>query len=81
MFVDPDYGPVLANYGIDSLRFIKPVVIGDTIHVRVTITEKRESKSPKHGIVVEKCEVLNQSGETVLACEHLLMVEFREAVG
>ena len=73
--------PVAFSYGYDRLRFIKPVFIGDTIHVRVTIPEKRESKSPKHGLVIERCEVLNQRNETVLACDHLLMVEIREAVG
>ena len=67
--------PAAMSYGYDRLRFIKPVFIGDTIHVRVTITEKRESKSPKHGLVIEKCEAINQRNETVLACEHLLMVE------
>jgi acyl dehydratase len=73
--------PAAFSYGYDRLRFIKPVFIGDTIHVRVTVTEKRASKSPNQGFVVEKCEVLNQRGETVLACEHLLMVEIRKAEG
>lgn len=73
--------PAAFSYGYDRLRFIKPVFIGDTIHVRVTIAEKRESKSPSHGLVIEKCEVLNQRDETVLACEHLLMVAFGEAGG
>lgn len=67
--------PAAFSYGYDRLRFIKPVFIGDTIHVRVTIAEKRAAKSPDHGLVVEKCEVFNQRNETVLACEHLLMVE------
>ena len=46
-------------------------LIGDMIHVRVTIQGKREAKRPDSGIVVELCEVLNQSAEVVLACEHL----------
>jgi acyl dehydratase len=63
------------SYGYDRLRFIKPVFIADTIHVRVTIKEIRDSpKSARHGIVVELCEVFNQHNEIVLACEHLLMV-------
>ncbi len=70
-----EVNPLAFSYGYDRLRFIKPVFIGDTIHVRVTIVDKRASKSPRHGFVVEKCEVLNQRLETVLACEHLLMVE------
>jgi acyl dehydratase len=64
------------SYGYDRLRFIRQVFIGDTIRVRVTIKDKRdELKRPAHGMVVEGCEVLNQRNETVLVCEHLLLVE------
>jgi acyl dehydratase len=62
------------TYGYERLRFPKPVFIGDTIRTRVTIREKRDHKKPEFGIVVEGLEVLNQHGETVLACEHLLLV-------
>ena len=68
---------VAFSYGYDRLRFIRPVFIGDTISVRVTIAEKREHKRPDHGIVVERLEVVNQHGETVLACDHLLLVRRR----
>ena len=64
-------------YGYDRLRFIKPVFIGDTIRVKVTIKEKREHKKPGHGVVSELVEVFNQKNETVLACEHLLLVRKR----
>ncbi|HEY7739422.1 MAG TPA: phenylacetic acid degradation bifunctional protein PaaZ, partial [Steroidobacteraceae bacterium] len=40
LFVDPDYGPVLGNYGLDNLRFVKPVKPGDRIKVRLTCREK-----------------------------------------
>ena len=73
-----EVNPEAFSYGYDRLRFIKPVFIQDTLRVRVTIKEKRDSpKSPRHGIVVELCEVFNQRNETVLACEHLLMVARR----
>lgn len=73
--------PLAFSYGYDRLRFIKPVFIGDTIHVRVTITDKREhAKRADHGMVVEKCEVLNQRQEIVLVCEHLLLAKRRAAV-
>ena len=36
LFVDPEYGPVLGNYGLDELRFVKPVKPGDRIKVRLT---------------------------------------------
>lgn len=74
-----EVNPEAFSYGYDRLRFIKPVFIGDTIHVRVTIKDKRDApKSAGHGIVVELCEVLNQQGATVLACEHLLMVKRKD---
>jgi acyl dehydratase len=76
-----EINPAAFSYGYDRLRFIKPVFIGDTLHVRVTVKEKRDApKSPQHGIVVELCEVFNQRSETVMACEHLLMVA-RENAG
>jgi len=66
--------PEAFSYGYDRLRFIKPVFIADTIRVRVTIKDKREHKKPGHGVVNEFVEVLNQRGETVMVCEHLLLV-------
>lgn len=65
--------PEAFSYGYERLRFVKPVFIGDTIHVRVTIKEKRDHKRPQQGIVSEQLDVLNQRGETVMACEHLLL--------
>ena len=66
--------PEAMSYGYDRLRFLKPVFIGDTIGVRVTIKEKRDHKKPSHGVVSELLEVLNQEKHTVLVCEHLLLV-------
>jgi acyl dehydratase len=73
-----EVNPRAMSYGYDRLRFIKPVFIGDTIRVKVTISDKREHKRPTHGVVSEACEVTNQRGEVVLVCEHLLLVERRE---
>jgi acyl dehydratase len=70
--------PRAMSYGYDRLRFVKPVFIGDTIQVTVKVKEKRDDpKRPNHGIIVETCQVLNQRDETVLVCEHLLLVERR----
>jgi len=66
--------PLAFSYGYDRLRFIRPVFIGDTIRVTVTIAEKRDHKQPEYGMVVERCAVINQRNETVLACDHLLLV-------
>lgn len=68
--------PYAMSYGYDRLRFIKPVFIGDTIRVTVTVREKRDAaRNPAHGIAVEGCEVFNQRNELVLVCEHLLLVD------
>ena len=68
--------PRAMSYGYDRLRFLKPVFIGDTLHVVVRIKERRpHSKRTTHGIVTETLEATNQRGELVLACEHLLLVE------
>lgn len=71
-----EINPVAFSYGYDRLRFIRPVFIGDTIRVTVTIEEKREDpKRPNQGFVHEKCTVTNQRGETVLVFVHILSVE------
>jgi acyl dehydratase len=73
--------PRAMSSGYDRLRFIRPVFIGDTIHVCATITEKRDhAKRASHGVVLEKIEVFNQRDETVMACEHIYIVERRAGV-
>ena len=70
--------PRAMSYGYDRLRFVRPVFLNDTIHVRVSIKELRDdAKRLAHGIVVEALEVINQRAETVLVAEHLLLVERR----
>ncbi|MBC8716011.1 MaoC/PaaZ C-terminal domain-containing protein [Ochrobactrum sp. Marseille-Q0166] len=68
--------PVAFSYGYDRLRFVRPVHIGDTIRARVTISAKEDDpKRTNLGRVTERCEVLNQRDEVVLACDHILLVE------
>jgi len=70
--------PRAMSYGYDRLRFVRPVFLNDTIHVRVSIKDKRDdAKRPGQGVVVEGLEVVNQRGETVLVADHLLLVERR----
>lgn len=74
--------PRAMSYGYDRLRFVKPVFIGDTLYAKVAISDKRDHpKRAGHGIVVEAVTVTNQRQETVLACEHLHIVERRAAQG
>ena len=74
LFVDPPYGPVLANYGIDGLRFTKPVKPCDRIKVRLTCKEKSFRPSAGHGEVRWDTEITNQNGETVASYDVLTMV-------
>ena len=62
------------TYGYERLRFIKPVFIGDTISVKVTIKDKKDHKRPEFGIVTELVECFNQQQDLVMVCEHLLLV-------
>jgi oxepin-CoA hydrolase/3-oxo-5,6-dehydrosuberyl-CoA semialdehyde dehydrogenase len=74
LFVDPDYGPVLGNYGLDNLRFVKPVKPGDRIRVRLTCREKSLRADKGWGEVTWDTEISNQDGETVAAYHVLTMV-------
>ena len=71
--------PVAFSYGYDKLRFIRPVFIGDTIRTRVTIAAREsDPRRPTQGRVIERCEVINQRDEVVLAADHILLVERRD---
>jgi oxepin-CoA hydrolase/3-oxo-5,6-dehydrosuberyl-CoA semialdehyde dehydrogenase len=72
LFVDPPPGPVLANYGLDNLRFLKPVKPGDAI--KVSLTAKSKSlRNEQYGEVRWAVNVTNQNGEPVAAYELLTM--------
>jgi oxepin-CoA hydrolase/3-oxo-5,6-dehydrosuberyl-CoA semialdehyde dehydrogenase len=72
LFVDPAPGPVLANYGLDNLRFLKPVSPGDAIKVRLTAKSKSQ-RNEEYGEVRWDVLVSNQDGETVAAYDLLTM--------
>lgn len=72
LFVDPDPGPVLANYGLDNLRFVKPVKPGEAISVALTVKEKTLRK-PDQGEVRWDVVVSNAAGEIVAAYDLLTM--------
>jgi oxepin-CoA hydrolase/3-oxo-5,6-dehydrosuberyl-CoA semialdehyde dehydrogenase len=69
LFVDPGKGPVLANYGLEELRFVKPVYVGATIQVQLTAKEKidQEAKGDDapRGVVKWQVEVFDEEKETV----------------
>lgn len=74
LFVDPDFGPVLANYGVDDLRFAQPVNVGDSLKVRLTCKQKTLRIDSGYGEVRWDTEVTNHDGDIVAAYDVLTMV-------
>ena len=64
LFVDPDPGPVLANTGLENLRFLTPLYPGDAMRVELTVRSK-SLKSEETGVVRWAVEVFNQKDELV----------------
>ncbi|WP_317204828.1 phenylacetic acid degradation bifunctional protein PaaZ [Janthinobacterium sp.] len=83
LFVSPGVGPVLANYGLDNLRFVKPVGIGDTIRARLTCKRKVDRNRKDvfgvgQGVVAWDVQVTNQDEELVASYDILTLVSKRE---
>jgi oxepin-CoA hydrolase/3-oxo-5,6-dehydrosuberyl-CoA semialdehyde dehydrogenase len=64
LFVDPDPGPVLANTGLENLRFLTPLYPGDAMRVELTVRAK-SLKSEETGVVRWAVEIFNQRDELV----------------
>ncbi len=75
LFVEPNEGPVLANTGLDDLRFMKPVEAGDTIKVRLTV-KKKTKRNDEYGEVRWHVTLTNQDDELVAEYELLTMVAY-----
>ena len=83
LFVDPAPGPVLANYGLEGLRFVKPVYIGDTIQATLTVQAEdgegeREPDQIPQGVVAWDVEVTNQNDEPVAVYTILTLVRRKD---
>nr|WP_319947222.1 phenylacetic acid degradation bifunctional protein PaaZ [uncultured Shimia sp.] len=72
LFVEPNEGPVLANTGLDNLRFMKPVSAGDTIKVRLSV-KKKTQRNDEYGEVRWHVTLTNQDDELVAEYELLTM--------
>ncbi|MBX2801849.1 MAG: phenylacetic acid degradation bifunctional protein PaaZ [Myxococcales bacterium] len=82
LFVDPGVGPVLANYGLENLRFVQPVYPGDTIRAKLTC-KRRIAKAPRpderpQGVVEWHVDVENQD-EALVATYTILTLVARDA--
>lgn len=77
-----EINPLAFTYGYERLRFPKPVFIGDTIRTLLTVSAKEpDPRRPAYGRIVETCQVVNQRGETVMACDHVLLATLRPVAG
>lgn len=77
LFVDPDPGPVLANFGIDNLRFVAPVFPGDALRVTLTCKQKNPRETEDYGEVRWDTVVTNQDDKVVAQYDVLTMVKKR----
>ncbi len=69
-------GTTVGNLGWNEVRFPKPVFHGDTLHVRTTVAELRESKSrPDAGITIFHHEAFNQRDELVASCHRVALMK------
>ena len=86
LFVDPAPGPVLANYGLENLRFVNPVFPGDTIQAKLTVKQKTPKDTPTQGlgvgipqgVVAWDVEVTRQDGELAATYTILTLVRRRD---
>ncbi len=72
LFVEPSEGPVLANYGLEGLRFLKPVVPGDAIRVKLIVAGKTK-RNDTYGEVRWRVVIVNQGDEPVAEYDLLTM--------
>ncbi len=74
LFVQPDPGPVLANYGLENLRFLTPVYPGDELTVTLTCKQITPREDAGHGEVRWDADVTNQDGKSVATYDVLTLV-------
>ena len=78
LFVDPAPGPVLANFGVDHLRFLTPVKFGDELTITLTAKDISPRDSAAYGEVRWDAEVVNAAGEPVAKYDVLTLVAKRD---
>ena len=74
LFVDPEPGPVLANYGVDNLRFFAPVYVDDALQVSLTCKRINPRETEDYGEVRWDSTIVNQHGNIVAQYDVLTMV-------
>src|SRR5690606_18213965 len=79
LFVDPDPGPGLPNYGLENLRFLTPVSPGDSIRVELTAKQITPRETDEYGEVRWDAVIRNQDDEIVATYDVLTLVEKERA--
>ena len=74
LFVDPDPGPVLANYGLENLRFLTPTYPGDELTVTLTAKQITPREGADYGEVRWDADVTKQDGTSVAKYDVLTLV-------
>ncbi|HBI83752.1 dehydratase [Orrella sp. NBD-18] len=77
--VPPDAPSIVANYGTDRLRFVAPVFIGDTIHLRSAVVEKTTKREGRDGVLKLDWNVHNQDGTLVMSSDLQILMSFSGA--
>lgn len=67
----------IASLGWDGVRFVRPVVAGDEVHVSFRFVDKRLSSKGGRGVVTEALQLVNQRGECVIEAQHAALVACR----
>jgi acyl dehydratase len=70
-------GTALAFLGIEDWKFLKPVFLGDTIHVRMTVSGIRPSSKPGSGVLKRLVEIVNQRGEVTQSGSLVTLIRAR----
>lgn len=73
-----EINPEAFSKGYDRLLFVKPVHIGNTIHVKISVSKKADPNKPRLDKVVQHLEVFNQRDELVLVCDHILLAKKKD---
>ncbi|MDF0750848.1 MaoC family dehydratase [Marinobacter sp. 71-i] len=75
---DTTFGTTISNLGMSDVKFPHPLFEGDTIRIRTTVLDKRESKSrPGEGIVTLRHECFNQDGKLCGSCDRAALMYMR----
>ncbi len=68
---------VIAWLGVNNMKMLQPVKIGDTIHVEVEVIDQKVTKDPAKGVQTWRYSVINQRGEKVLVFDYLMIFHMR----